>query len=302
MKKYLVTLNHSVLIRVEDTPKPIYKNIYGFVANFAENDDAQNEETQHNIHYYVGYLAAMSEWSLNPKDFTIDFSRNSPDWKDRSGKIHTHLDDWMVNIEKKAVKKLNLDYTLRVIDLDGKDDKFADCLACGTNNSNIICSKLMDRLVRITEEQEETNPYIVALFNRPIFLPKKQIWKDETGFCHLYGLIYPEKYRDQFYTDDDYLAYLALNELYVLNGETPSGYTLSAQNNYCWEDKEGYVYGNKSDKILEESRLCKEQLNLKINRIVLHTPWKKVAEGVRNGYIIDQGLYESLLEAIKEKE
>lgn len=150
MKKYLIQLNRPLLIRVEDPEN--YQSVYGFLARYDENDDAQNEETQHNIHYYVGYLAAMSEWSRNPKDFTIDFStRNSADWKDRDGIVHLHNDDWMIDLEKKAVKKLGLDYTLRVIDLDEKDD----CLACGTNNSNIICSKLMDRLVRIAEKQKE---------------------------------------------------------------------------------------------------------------------------------------------------
>ena len=284
MKKYLVTFNHPVII---DGGKPELYTIYGLLVPY-------EEITKEEIDTYISYLAAMHEWSVKrEKSFSVN---EKYDWVDHNGVVHPCCDEWALKLQKKCRKRLALDFTVSVIDIDEAE---VDCIECGREESFIVCKSLMENLVRLAQKQAENQEYGVVLFNRPLWLPKSFIWDGEPGYCHIYGVITDCEIDEEQMRDlRSYLGYLAMVEEVVLNGETPSGYTTE-------EDKDGYYwylhgeeYFCKSAEIEAEGSLCMRKLNLRLYPVVERIPQEYLDGGVRDDFIISQELYEDLLEVI----
>ena len=284
MKKYLVTFNHPMII---DGGKPELYTIYGLLVPY-------EEITKEEIDTYISYLAAMHEWSVKrEKSFSVN---EKYDWVDHNGVVHPCCDEWALKLQKKCRKRLALDFTVSVIDID---EAGVNCIECGREESFIVCKSLMENLVRLAQKQAENQEYGVVLFNRPLWLPKSFIWDGEPGYCHIYGVITDREIDEEQMRDlRSYLGYLAMVEEVVLNGETPSGYTTD-------KDKDGYYwylhgeeYFCKSAEIEAESNLCRRKLNLRLYPVMGRIPQEYLDGGVRDDFIISQELYEDLLELI----
>ena len=158
----------------------------------------------------------------------------------------------------------------------------------------------MDSLVRLAEEQEEREEkqYGVILFNRPIWLPRKEFWPDEDGFFHIYGLVVrPDKKDKRDKTYNTYLGYLAMCEEYFLAGVTPSGFSSEKDNPTIWYHN-GIDYFVKGNEVEKECLLCKKKHNLKLRTAVVTVPEKDILEGVRDKMIVSQELYDSLIATV----
>ena len=153
-------------------------------------------------------------------------------------------------------------------------------------------------LVKPAEEQEdlEEKQYGVILFNRPIWLPRKEFWPDEDGFCHIYGLVVrPDEIdREHFMTNNTYLGYLAMCEEYLLAGVTPSGFSADKKYAFVW-CLNGINYYIWDEEVEKEGLLCKQKHNLELRSALVTVPKKDILEGVRDEMIISQELYESLI-------
>ncbi len=281
MKKFLVTLNRPVTI---DGGKPELYTIYGLLVPYGVTTEAE-------INAYVSYLAAMHEWSVKrEKSFSVNEEYK---WVDHIGVVHPCCDGWALKIQRRCRKRLALDFTLSVIDID---EAGVDCIECGREGSFIVCKSLMENLVRLAQKQAENQECGVVLFNRPLWLPKSFIWDGEPGYCHIYGVITDREIDEKQMRDlRSYLGYLAMVEEVVLNGETPSGYTTE-------EDKDGYYwylhgeeYFCKSAEVEAEGNLCRRKLNLRLYPVMGRIPQEYLNGGERDGFIISQELYEDLL-------
>lgn len=297
-KKILVQFNRPLSIISRDSTETDlgFQTFYGFLTDYDEDEEMMEKD----IRSYVGYLSALHEWSNDsPQKFSIYYSRlGLPEWMDENGVVHyqsmRNQDEWSYNLGTQASSKLGLKYSQHLIDID------IDEFPCGIVDKFITCWELMDKLVKIAQEQEETR-ITVFLFNRPIWLPKSSIWlDDEKGYVNLYGLVWPDGVDRKLFRDcEDYLGHLALNEYYYLNGETPSGFRLVDNKTHFWT-KDGKKFYCMTDEIIEESQICKEMLNLEIKRAVVRLPKEEIAEGVRQDFIISQELYEYLLDVVKD--
>lgn len=293
MKKYLVKLNQPLLINDSDCGAPIFCPVYGFLAPYSESNEELNEYYKYTIDIYVGYLAAMHEWSAGrEKNFNVDSNKH---WIDQKGIIHKTWDPWVDEIRSRNRKKLGLDFTLYVIDLYGTQGV---CSGCGRDRSLIICETAMDKLVEIAQRPpvRSTTPHAILLFNRPIWLPAEIIW-ERPGYCLIYGVVEETGIDDAvIYNANTYLGYLALCEDYSLSGSTPSGFT--TQDAIIWS-KEGRELLATEEAIVDEGRICKEKNNLKLIAAELLTPHYEATEGVVDGLIVSQDLYERLREVIE---
>lgn len=178
-----------------------------------------------------------------------------------------------------------------MLDIDEQSDIFLDE---GFDDHFIVTESLMDKLLQLVEEQEE-KWHRVCLFNRPIWLPKKQIW-EEDGFCHLYGVITDDCDLDDIFAEDmcHYLGYLALCEEVFLTGTTPNGFsTIDGETWY----RDGIPFNPVSREIREECSICFEKNNLSIRTAVMQIPAYDLAEGTRDELIIDRAFFERLLSA-----
>jgi len=288
MKKYLVKLNFPVMINIAKPGEKKYQIIYGFLAPFVD-DIEKRKEVEDYIYAYVAYLAAMHQWSNAGLDeFTITASN---DWKDKEGIVHNTYSDWSMEIAEHCMYGIGLDYTLSVIDTDDVRD---DCYSCGLDESLITCKCCLEHFDRMSGKLHN-----VCLFNRPIWLPTKILWDGEEGFTHIYGVITEKDTDDdRLYEGKAYQGYLAMCEEQILNGETPSGYTADLEKDgYCWyrDGKEYFILG---DEMVKEASVCREKHNLKLYAATELIPQEDLIDGVREGFIISQELYESLLDRI----
>ena len=125
MEATAVKFNRPLFI---ERAKDYFQTIYGIVVNgelSTINPDYLND--------YVGYLAGMHCLSNGDNYFTISYEqRGVPDWADRNGKIHIKQDNWIRNIQKKCIQKLNLTY--EIISLDIEEDELDNYL----NEDNLI--------------------------------------------------------------------------------------------------------------------------------------------------------------------
>lgn len=292
MKKYLVKLNQPVYINDSDCGEPILCPVYGFLSPYSDVDEELNHYYRVMNYLYVGYLAAMHEWSAGREDsFSVECKEHKH-WRDREGNIHTAHDSWVYDICESNRKKLGLDYTLYVIDLYGSQ---GSCSGCGRDGSLIICETAMDKLVEIAEHPQArpTELRSIILFNRPIWLSAENIW-ERPGYCHIYGIIEDKRLDDTVICNaNTYLGYLAMCEEYYLSGITPSGF--STKDGVIWY-KDGREYLATEEAIIEEGRICRDKHNLKLFATELQIPHYEAREGVLDGLIVSQYLYEHLLE------
>ena len=289
MKRYLVKLNHPLLVEDGPCDNSRMETIYGFLCPETTDDD-EYYNIEDAIYSYVGYLAAMHDWSLNREvEFTLSDDKN---WIDREGNEHLINDQWAYQIGYRHMMRLGLDFDWYEIDLDGIEGV---CLDCGRDRSLIICDSLMDSLVGLAEQQEKEKnrgQYNVILFNRPVWLPEHAFWPGSEGYCHIYGLVMRE-------IDDDLLAmelypgYLAMCEEYILAGQTPSGYT-TEDGRYWYKDGEKFFVT--AEEIRAECLLCQRKHNLKWRSAVVRIPIEDMEEGTREEFITFKWLYEYLME------
>ena len=166
MKRYLVQLNRPVIVADSPCKLSIKHSIYGFLFPYIEADDEERAYLEDEIYDYIGYLAAMHDWSASSGD--VEFAvTESKDWRDQEGHLHPICSHWALEIGHRHMKKLGLDFTLYTIDPDGIDGV---CLDCGKENGFITCESLMNNLVRLAEKQEEeeindANPNADANYN-----------------------------------------------------------------------------------------------------------------------------------------
>ena len=295
MKKLLVKLNRPVLINESQCEHRKMQSVYGFLASNDGDDENGDSDLDEQITTYIGYLAALHAWSTYED---VEFSPINDDiWLDLQGKPHSVPDEWSVEIGEKYREKIGLDYTIYEIDPEEADGV---CLYCGVTGTLITCGTLMDSLVRLAEEQEEREgkQYGVMLFNRPIWLPRKEFWPDEDGFCHIYGLVVrPDEIDKRDKTYNTYLGYLAMCEEFLLAGVTPSGFSADNEDAIIW-NRNGTDYFIWDEEVEKESLLCKQKHNLELRSAVVTVPEKDILEGVRDEMIISQELYDSLIAAV----
>lgn len=297
MKKYLVKLNHPVYINDSDRGEPILCPVYGFLSPYSDVDEELNHYYRVMSHYYVGYLAAMHEWSAGRENsFSVE-TKEHKHWRDRDGNVHASHDSWMNEICERNREQLGLDYTLYTIDLYGSQ---GCCPGCGRDGSLIICETVMNKLVEIAEQPQvrPTEPRTIILFNRPIWLSAEIIW-ERPGFCHIYGIIEDKRIDDTVKSNaNTYLGYLAMCEEFYLSGITPSGF--STKDGVVWY-KGGREYLALEDAIKEEGRICMDKHNLTLYAAELQIPHYDAREGVIDGLIVNQSLYEHLLEGVRNR-
>lgn len=113
METTVVKLSRPLLIK---TDIDSYQIIYGF----ALKGDSQYK--LQDIEDYIGYLAGLHIVSNGGNDFAISFERRGhPDWVDKKGYIHISHDAWIKKTGRKCVQKLNLSYSILVLDMDEED-------------------------------------------------------------------------------------------------------------------------------------------------------------------------------------
>lgn len=283
MKRYLVKFNRPLLIKIIEDRREYYKPVYGFFGHPYTNDKKEYWKYQYDHQLYSSYLAAIHEWSnTTSPEFTISYFNSN--WIDNTGQEHI-ADDWVYDICSRAMEKLGLDFTTYVIVLDD---------VIGPENRIIKDESYMDYLVSKAESKEEGLIEKTAfLFIRPLRFSAESLWDGEEGDCHIYGVVTEDDSDEEQESVEDYLGYLAMCEEYTLAGITPSGF--STQDGVTWY-KDGIEYFVSDYEIKEECRLCKSRRNLKKLVTVTRIPGYKLEDGVRDELIIDQGLYEYLLD------
>ena len=155
MEKYLVKLNRPLLVKT-DEDEPIYYNIYGILTDRMK-DKEQNKELKHNLRRYIGYLAAMHEWTDGADDFSVVYDEEDiPQWQDKNGVVHKKYDDWSASLGTNAMKKLGLGYEIYALDLEDDSDWAFDIgLTSDLLNENITSAATMDKLVELAESRED---------------------------------------------------------------------------------------------------------------------------------------------------
>ena len=236
--KTFVKLNRPLLINTDSDPEKIYKTIYGF---FYDDGDG-------NANYrFVCYLAAMHEWTSGSEDFTMTEEGSFPVWIDKDGITRFPQESWSLHLGEKCKEKLGLDYKEYVISPQcekyerdsGTWDNPESTFTYGTFITN---EDYMDYLVCISDpiEKEEVEQqsgelirYTVSLLNKPLWLPRESIWEGEEGYFHVYGVAIDREFdRELVHELQEYIAYLSLSEEYLLNDETPSGYTATCNSEF----------------------------------------------------------------------
>ena len=285
MKRYLIKLSQPVIVDDSTEKEKKQTTIYGFLGPKMDDDEELADYLVYDINSYVDYLAAMDE-------------RNTVDEKDYDEIKDNNLIDWSQRISdmgRKRREETGMTFTLSTIDLDRID---GGCLVCGIDKSVITCESLMDTLTRLAEHQAEdgkTAQYNVILFNRPIWLPKHILWEEEEGFCHIYGLVIDEELDRRIIQDCNLdLGYLAMIEEHTLNDVTPSGYTADVEKDgLYWYDR-GKKYTCVSEELKKECQVCRHKHNLLLRGATVSVLGKEIKQGVRDGYILSQGLYEQI--------
>ena len=290
MKTFLIKLNHPVLVK-NSTDKETYDTVYGFIY-YPQNNDRVKFYLNEGLKTYLGYLAAIHEWSSGEiTDFSVDEDQN---WITSAGEKHDTNDFWSNLIGEKCREKIDLRCSIYAMDVDVVEllkDK-------GMEASFVISESLMDTLVDLAKEQNKRER-VIFLFNRPIWLPKNAFWEKENGFTHIYGIITDKASTSLLEDIKGYTGYLAMCEEHYFTGRTPSGYTTT---DYTTWYRDEVAYNAKDEEIEEESFACKNKYNLKITAFAARNPSYTVAMGIRDDLIIDQELYEYLIGLIEQRD
>lgn len=291
MKKYFVKFSRPLLINFEEG-KSNYKTIYGFLGNDYSQDPKQIEIEQKFTDDYCSYLCAMHEYSSGKDLFLL-----SPfgHWIDKNGFEHT-WDGWSKRLGNRCRKELKLDYITYVIDTDNVS---AHHLGCGIYDGLIIDEKLLNRLVLSSKHQQtrEDETQTLYLFNRPIWLPKNSFkgYNEKEHFL-IYGVC-SNSASDDYYYDaaNAYLDYLAVAQEFYLNGETPSGFVAVDEDDFTYWQCNGACYGQTSNELIQEGRICRKKNSLEIIKVVPDTQRKVQANCITGCFLTSKRAYESLL-------
>ena len=286
-QKYLVKFSKPLIIEYRRNGNYYNKAVYGYLAGQYIDDEQQKAKEKCNEDEYVSYLCAMAD---GEKTFSLSESRK---WIDENG-IEHNWDKWAKSIAEKSRKKLNLEYSTYVIDLDDVNDA---CLECGEYRGHITCESLMNSLVERAEPldliEKKKN---VFLFNRPIWLRKNSFRGcDDSGHFAIYGVV-NERPVNKTLLDQVkfYQGYLSMAEECYLNGATPSGYyTLDDEEETYWYNS-GIAYTILNEEIKNECLLCREKNNMEISRVIPNVPRKDLRGGLAGDFIVSQELYEAL--------
>lgn len=283
MKYYFVKLSTPLSINLDNIKETPNTTIFGFLAPYSDDYD-KHEKIIDDIWDYTGYLAAMHEWSAGAEDFTL--TENGNDWVDRNGFVH-RTDEWVLDICSRSRRKLELIYTLHIVDTDYLDEDF---LASGKIGGLIISETLSNVLIDIEESQEQT----IYLFNRPLFLPKNHIWKGEDGYVNIYGLAVDRENTSKLLEEtNNYLGFLAQCEEVIMNGVSTPGYrVIWSADKMIWE-KDGKIYSPRDEEFLEDGLRSKDKLGLNVVAVI--SPSIKLIDGVRSNFLISQDVYERLM-------
>ena len=149
-------------------------------------------------------------------------------------------------------------------------------------------------------EEEKIEKCNVVLFNRPIWILRKEFWPDKDGFCHIYGLVSDSSEKmDEEYLNmcNLYLGYLAMCEEYYLVGITSSRFTADKNDPTIWYNN-GIEYTVRDKEVKEECRLCRVKHNLKLHAAVVPVQEKTIMKGIQDNMILSQEVYESLIESV----
>ena len=85
MKTYVIKLNHPVLVNNSTDKETHYDTVYGFIY-YPQNNDRVKFFLSEGLKTYLGYLAAIHEWSSGEiTDFSVDEDQN---WITNSGEKH----------------------------------------------------------------------------------------------------------------------------------------------------------------------------------------------------------------------
>lgn len=299
MKKYLVKLNRPILIEYESYPSR-YKTIFGFLARFDE-DKEKNKKNIHNIDCYVKYLCALAEWTSGSGEFRL---ADNLMWVDKNGKNHLDNSKWALELGARCREKLGLSYTLHMIDLDEIPDENETIYHKDIEKDNIFSQGCMDYLLNVAESQKEPRKeYYAMLYNRPIWMKKELIWPGEDGFCLIYGTVAPiNVYKDRCRDSNGYLGYLSAIQEYILNDETPSGYTYNVDNDKKgeWYDEEGKAHNICSTEMIEEYCVCQKMNGLRAHEAFIYTPDQEINQYVKDCFILSLDYYEKLVKAFED--
>ena len=139
MTTYIIKLNHPVLVK-NSTDKETYDTVYGFIY-YPQNNDRVKFYLSEGLKTYLGYLAAIHEWSSGEiTDFSVDEDQN---WITSAGEKHDTNDFWSNLIGEKCREKIDLRCSIYAMDVDVvellKDQ--------GMEASFVISESLMEKLV-----------------------------------------------------------------------------------------------------------------------------------------------------------
>lgn len=185
MKTYVIKLNHPVLVNNSTEETTHYDTVYGFIY-YPQRNDREKLFLSEGLKTYLGYLAAIHEWSNGATGFSVGEEQN---WITSSGEKHDTNDFWSYLIGEKCRERMDLRCSIYVLDVDVVEllaDKRMD-------ESFIISESLMDKLVYLSNEQSRKERVII-LFNRPIWIPKTILWENEIGYINIYGVITDRAY------------------------------------------------------------------------------------------------------------
>lgn len=293
MKRYLVKFSKPLLLNFGGkNENQNYKTTYGFLGGYYDSNPELIEKERNNNRDFVLYLCAMNEWSRGDAMFSINDDKK---WVDGDGVEH-NWDKWTYSIAKRCRKKLCLEYSTYVIDLDDVNDT---CLECALYRGHITCESLMNKLIELAEPldliEKKKN---VFLFNRPIWLLKNSFRGcDDPGHFAIYGVVNERPVSETIIEQAKfYQGYLSMSEECYLNGATPSGYyTVDDEDETYWYNS-GIAYTILNEEIKDECRLCREKNNLEISRVIPEVPLKDLRGGLAGDFIVSQELYEALLD------
>jgi hypothetical protein len=121
MEVTIVRFSRPLLINTAGCNSDFMQPVYGFlIPEPAYSLDPDK------LHDYVGYLCGMHCYSNGDNYFTISYEeRGVPDWVDKKGVVHLKQDAWLRKVQQKCIKKLNLSYSLVIVEMNEEDyDKY----------------------------------------------------------------------------------------------------------------------------------------------------------------------------------
>ena len=113
MKTYIIKLNHPVLVNNSTDKETHYDTVYGFIY-YPQNNDRVKFFLSEGLKTYLGYLAAIHEWSSGEiTDFSVDEDQN---WITSAGEKHDPNDFWSYLTGEKCRERIDLQCSIYAMD------------------------------------------------------------------------------------------------------------------------------------------------------------------------------------------